>query len=120
MDSIVILFGSEADGSKALDDMEQRIPEKEMQVRLVEVDNGNPPSPEMTVIGLPVPVHGGAVPTFVGVADLDISKEERDYIFDRATTDMMIVEIKTQPKYMDLVKQIANMHSGQYYQEEDK
>ncbi len=118
MKSIVILFGSEAEGQRALDEMESSIPEKDMDVRVVEVSKGHPPATEWTAIGLPVPAHGGVVPTRIGIADLDISKAERDYIFNRATEDMMILEVKTKDEYIDDVKRIVNMHNGQFYDEE--
>ncbi len=118
MKSIIILFGSEATGNGALEEMEKRIPQDDFKVRVVEVNQGHPPSTEWTAIGLPVPAHGGVVPTFVGAADLDLSDEERDYIFDRATTDMMILEISVPEKYMDDVKRMATMHNGQFYEEE--
>ncbi len=119
-DSIVILFGSEATGNAALEDIEKRIPENELGVRVVETSHGHPQPTQGTVAGVPVPPHGGVVPMFVGIADLDISDEERDYIFNRATTDMMILEIKTLDQYMDTVKQIATMHNGQFYDEEQE
>ncbi len=120
MESIVILFGSDVTGNGALEEMERRIPQDDFKVRVVEVNQGHPLSPEKSVIGLPVPAHGGAVPVFVGVADLDLSDEERDYIFNRATTDMMILEISVPEEYVDDVKRIASMHNGQFFQKEDE